>query len=82
MIDKIDYKLLGSRLKHARNDSNLSQEKLAEILDVSSVYISRIENGTTRVSLKRLAEICTVFDTDIGYILTGTVYESKNYQMR
>ena len=80
MANKIDYKLLGSRVKDARNKSNLSQEKLAEILDVSSVYISRIENGTTRVSLKRLAEICIILNTDIGYILTGTIYESKNYQ--
>ena len=76
----INYKLLGKRIRKAREKKGMSQEDLGGEFDISGAYISRIELGKTRINLERLAQVCTVLDTDIGYILTGTVYESKNYQ--
>ena len=75
----LDYKLMGDRLKKARIQKGYTQEKLAETLDVSIAYISRIETGKTHINLKRLNEICTVLETSESYILNGASENSKSY---
>ena len=75
----LDYKLMGERLKKARIKKGYTQEKLAEILDVSITYISRIETGKTHINLKRLNEICIELDTSESYILNGASNESASY---
>ena len=75
----LDYKIIGERLRNARVDSNLTQEKLAEKLDVSVAFVSRIECGTTHINLTRLSEICSILNIDEGIILNGVSTDSKNY---
>jgi transcriptional regulator with XRE-family HTH domain len=75
----LDYKLIGARLKQARLDKELTQENLAEKLDVSVAYLSRVERGTLDISLKRLSEICGLLDVKEGAILNGVSTTSKNY---
>lgn len=75
----LDYKIIGERLRKARMESSLTQENLAEKLDVSVAFISRIECGTTRLNLTRLSEICSILGIDEGLILNGTSTCSKNY---
>ena len=45
----LDYSIIGERLKKARIDNNLTQEKLAEKLDVSIAFLSRIERGSSHI---------------------------------
>ena len=40
---KLNYSIIGMRLKQARINKNITQEKLAEMLDLSVAYISRVE---------------------------------------
>ena len=47
----VDYKLIGERLKKARLEKGMTQDNLAESLNVSIAYLSRIETGTTKVNL-------------------------------
>lgn len=75
----LDYKILGNRLKQARTSKNFTQEQLAEIIDVSVAYISRVETGNVEINLKRLSQICSILDVNMGFILDGTSYNSKNY---
>ena len=75
----LDYKIIGDRIRKARIDNNLTQENLAEKLDVSVAFISRIECGTTHVNLTRLSEICAILNIDEGLILNGVSTDSKNY---
>lgn len=75
----LDYKIIGERLRNARVDNNLTQENLAEKLDVSVAFISRIECGTTHINLTRLSEICSILNIDEGQILNGVSTDSKNY---
>ncbi|WP_028561483.1 helix-turn-helix domain-containing protein [Paenibacillus pinihumi] len=67
-----DYTLIGKRIRKARENKGLTQEKLAEQLDVSNAYISKIERGRTPVNLERLSEICVVLEETPEYILGGT----------
>ncbi|MBR2703992.1 MAG: helix-turn-helix transcriptional regulator [Clostridia bacterium] len=75
----LDYKVIGDRIRKARIDGNLTQENLAEKLDVSVAFVSRIECGTTHVNLTRLSEICSILNIDEGQILNGVSTDSKNY---
>lgn len=75
----IDYSLVGERLKQARLSKKLTQEDLAEQLDVSVAFLSRIECGTSHVNLKRLNQLCSLLDVSEGYILSGTSDLSDRY---
>lgn len=47
----LDYHIIGERLKKARVEKNMTQEKLAEQLDVSIAFLSRIERGSSHINL-------------------------------
>lgn len=75
----LDYKLIGGRIKESRKQNNKTQDNLAEFLDVSVSYVSRIERGNTKVSLETLAKICSYLNVSIGYILEGSTINNKDY---
>lgn len=75
----IDYKIIGNRIKKARIKKGITQENLAEKLGISPEYCSKIECGKAKVNLERLSQISVIIDTEIEYLISGTVYESKSY---
>ena len=75
----LNYNIIGERLKKARTDKKITQEKLAEKLDVSIAFLSRIERGSSHVNLKRLTQICEILGVSEGYILNGSSSNSENY---
>lgn len=75
----IDYTLVGERLRKARLEKKLTQENLAEELDVSVAFLSRLERGSSHINLKRLHQLCELLDTSEGYILSGASQDSKEY---
>ncbi len=75
----LDYSLIGERIRKARKDKNITQEILAEKMDVSIAYLSRVERGNTELSLKRVNELCELLEVSEGYLLNGTSNTSKNY---
>ena len=44
---------IGKRIKSARQEKHLSQMQFAELINVSTPYLSDIENGKTNLSIKR-----------------------------
>ncbi len=75
----LDYKIIGERIKKARLNKEFTQEQLAEKLEVSVAYLSRLETGSTHVNLKRLNQICEFLDVNEGYILNGSNNNSTLY---
>ena len=75
----LDYNIIGERLKKARLDKNLTQEMLAEKLDVSVAFLSRIERGSSFINLKRLNQICSILEISEGEILNGVSNDSNTY---
>lgn len=55
-------KVFGANLKKLRQSKTLTQEQLAEFLDVQVQTISYIENGRAFVSSDVFAKICNFFD--------------------
>lgn len=75
----IDYGVIGERIKKIRKANNMTQENLAEKLDVSVAFLSRIERGSSHINLKRLAQICEILGVTEGEILNGTSSKSTKY---
>lgn len=69
----VSAEILGNRLKKARKEKNLTQEYIAEVVDLSVEHLSRIENGKKNIYLHKLALWCDVLDVPIEEILTGAV---------
>lgn len=67
----IDYNLIGKRIQKSRKAAKMTQENLAEMMNVSVVYISQIERGVTKASLTTLDSICQCINCDLIYILFG-----------
>lgn len=76
----IDYKLIGSRIKALREISNQTQEVLAEKVDITTVYLSKIENGKVQPTLKTLDAICVALGHTLEDILLNSTTESGQYQ--
>ena len=75
----LDYNIIGERIKKARIKHNMTQEQLAEELDVSIAFLSRIERGSSHISLKRLSQVCDVLGISEGSILNGSSNNSNTY---
>lgn len=65
----IDDKVIGRHIQAGRIHKQLTQLELANMLDVSESYVSRIECGRNRVNIERLLEICMILDMPMEAIL-------------
>ena len=52
MIHKLDSCAMGERIRKRRKELNISREKFAEMLDITTKFCSDIESGARGVSLK------------------------------
>ena len=62
---------IGSRIKQARNQKRITQEQLADMVDVSVQYVSDLERGVTGSSVSTIIRICQVLDVSSDYLLLG-----------
>ena len=64
---EINYALIGKRIRETRKQRGLSAEELAEIADLSTVYISYIENAKRKPSLESLIKISNALEILMNY---------------
>lgn len=76
----IDYRFIGSRIKQARKEKGLTQEKLSDMLDVSVGYVSQVERGTTKISLDLLGALSGLLDKDISFFVSESSRASESYR--
>lgn len=69
----MDYDQLGRRLREERLKLNLTQEKLAEKVDVSDAYIGQIERGERHLTLDTLIRIANELSVTVDYLLQDSV---------
>ncbi len=58
-------KTFGLRIKELREKKKFTQEQLAEILDIDSRSLSRIETGMSFTTIEKLKKLATALDVDI-----------------
>lgn len=68
---KVNYRLIGKRIKEHRQRRNLTQEMLAELIEKSPGYISMVETGRKKASLDTLLSVSKVLNITLNELLTG-----------
>ena len=72
----IDYKELGKRIRAERRKQDLTQEKLAEMANISDSFMGHIERGGRTLSIETLPTLANALNLSIEYIICGEF----NYQ--
>lgn len=65
----IDTETIGKIIKKLRVDKNLTQETLAEKIDISTNYLSKVERGLSRLNIEaflKMAEVLSFSLKDFG----------------
>ncbi len=70
---------MGDRIKEVRKRLNLTQEQLAEKLDITVTYISEIERSLKMPSLQVFIKLVEVLDVSADYLLRDTVSTRNLY---
>ena len=68
---------IGERIKLAREQAKLTQEQLAEQVEVSPQYVSDLERGVVGVSVATLKRICIALRVSSDQILFGKKDEAQ-----
>ena len=59
----------GERLRTLRKEKKETQDKLAELLDVTKTQISDMERGRRTTTVEKLSVICEYYDVTADYLL-------------
>lgn len=74
---EIDYKAIGQRIKIARIKKGITQEAVADIIDITPAHMSNVETGKTKVSLPTLIEIANALSVSVDTLLCDNILQSK-----
>lgn len=75
-------KKIGNRIQYLRLQRGLSQEKLAEMIDIATTSLSYIETGRGFTTLETLAKMAKALDVEICEIFqfTSSLTNEQMYQ--
>lgn len=68
---KTEYVLIGERIKFWRQQRSLTQERLAEIVELTPGFITLIETGKKRASLETLLYVCRALNITLNDLIVG-----------
>lgn len=75
----MDYRLLGARLRQERLKHDLTQEKLAEKIEVSNAYIGQIERGERSLTLDTLIRLANQLGVTVDDLLQDSIEKGNEY---
>lgn len=74
---------LSDNLKRIRKDNNLSQEQLADKLNVSRQSVSKWESGAAYPEMDKVLQICKMFNLNIDELLNQDIKQvNENKKIR
>ena len=74
MVDKLT---MGDRIKEARKNCGLTQEQLAESLDVSVEFVGQIERGQKLPGMQVFIKLIEVLSVSADYLLRDSISTGK-----
>lgn len=73
MLVEVDFKALGLAISKYRHVANLSQEKLAERVGLSTKFIGNIERGASKLSVNTLINLSYALNLPLGDLLDPSI---------
>ena len=74
----MNYYAIGQQIRKYRKAHGLSQEQLAEMVNISTTHMSHIETGNTKLSLSVLVDIANAMDVHTDDLLERSFYSTGN----
>lgn len=69
----IEYKVIGRHIRTARKQKKMTQEAVAEAIEMSCANYGKVERGQRKVNLPRLAQLSIALDVPIESLIAGSV---------
>jgi transcriptional regulator with XRE-family HTH domain len=76
-----NYYDMGQRIAKLRREHNLTQERFAELMDISVKHCSAVERGVSTYSYEKLIEVAEFFDCSTDYLLRGVLPDDFSNQI-
>lgn len=73
----VNYENVGNKIQERRNFLKVTQENLANDINVSASFISDIENGRRKMSLETMIKISIALKTSLDYFVLDNVKDVK-----
>ena len=77
-MKELDFKTIGQKIKERRRSLGVTQEYIANILDVNPSHISNIECGHANPSLTALIRIADILECSVDYFISEEYTFSKD----
>ena len=74
---ELDYRAIGKRIRIARIRADLTQEGLADRVNLSPSHMSNIETGTTRVSLTTIVNLANALGVTVDDLLCDNLAHAR-----
>ena len=74
----MNHATLGHKIRKERNKQQLTQEQLAEKINISTAYMGFIERGERNISLDKLSLLASVLGVSIDYLLSDGIGTSTS----
>lgn len=65
----MNYKLMGAKLRKARNRMRMTQEQAAERVDISASFLGHVERGSRIPSVETIVRLCKLYHVSADMIL-------------
>lgn len=69
----VNFERIGIKIKEVRKKSGITQAVLAELVDVGTTHLCRVEIGTKKPSLTLLIKIAYTLNVSINDLIDGSI---------
>lgn len=79
----MDVKQFGKRIIFRREELDLSQKQLADIIHISNIHLSNIEHGKALPSFSTFLDLCAALNVSVSadYLIAGNVYPELSVEL-
>lgn len=78
----MEQQALGKRIREERLKLNLTQERLAEDVKLSTAYIGQIERGERSLTLENLTAVANRLGVSVDYLLSDSIVSDNDADYR
>ncbi len=73
---------IGNRIRKLREDLKMSRNTFSEHINISEIYLAKLERGEKSPTIKVILSVCDFTDCSADYILYGKEDEGDNLKKK
>ena len=81
-MQNYDVKEVGRRIKKTRMRAGLTQEQLAQLLEITIDHVSKIERGNKGISIDLAVALAMQFHVSIDFLLLGKTLQTDEMKKK